>query len=260
MNFLRQSWFHIEEFSSTPYFAQLMVMGTLSTCLVQRLGVAAWHTDPVIAMLRSFAIAMWMSCTAAAGIIGFERRKGTLVYLLASPTHPMLAIASLVLPVASFGMLSFPLSVLIWIVPGRSSVTWAQVGSSLPLLLIGLFMVWLASVSITLVIALLFVLTPNATVYEDLLLVPLMVVSGVFVLPGASQSQESIWQSIVRHISYVFPTTGATRNLYSTVQGNISMAWLVQSILLTMIWICIATALGFWVMRKVRHDASLEVA
>ncbi|WP_455090539.1 multidrug ABC transporter permease [Parascardovia denticolens] len=207
--FLRIARFELGQFASVCYFVQTVIFATLSACIVQRLGVLAWHSDPYLCFLRSAAIGMWTSAISATGIIGFERSKGTLVCLVSGRTNIVMTLVALVSSVATFSLISFPLACLFWLIPGRGAVSPAFLGVHLPLLIVGMLLFWLATLSITFVMALISVITPRALAYEGLILTPALFFSGIF--PIASP----VYRGFETVFSFLLPTTSATTFLYS---------------------------------------------
>ena len=83
---LRMTAFHIRQFVSVPYFVQVMAVTAAITALVQYLAVRAWGAvTPAQGWTRAGVIGLWSTATCAAGVIGFERHKGTLVHLVMAP-------------------------------------------------------------------------------------------------------------------------------------------------------------------------------
>lgn len=108
---LRLSWFHVRQFMSVPYFIQLMIVTTVTTTLVQYLAARAWGgISPTQGWVRGGVIGLWTTTTCAAGIIGFERYKGTLVHLVMARIGALRSLATVVCSAASVGVLSLPLA------------------------------------------------------------------------------------------------------------------------------------------------------
>ena len=174
--------FHVRQFVSVPYFIQLMVMTTTSTTLVQFLAASAWGgITPTQGWVRGGVVGMWTTTTCAAGIIGFERYKGTLVHLVMAPVGALRSLAAVVCAAASFGLVAFPVAWCTWALlstsvsfTGPGWEVWARLTAGALMLLVG-------CLALSLVIAALFVLTPNAIAYEGLLLVPVFIASGIVV-------------------------------------------------------------------------------
>ena len=105
---------------------------------------------------------MWTTTTCAAGIIGFERYKGTLVHLVMAPVGALRSLAAVVCAAASFGLVAFPVAWCTWALlstsvsfTGPGWEVWARLAAGALMLLVG-------CLALSLVIAALFVLTPNA--------------------------------------------------------------------------------------------------
>ncbi|BAR06239.1 Uncharacterised protein [Scardovia inopinata] len=251
--FLRIAWFELRQFASVGYFAQTVIFATLSACIVQRLGVLAWHADPYLCFLRSAAIGMWTSAISAAGIIGFERSKGTLVYLVSGKTDILLTLTALVSSVATFSLLSFPLAGLVWLIPGRSGLTLSALLAHLPALLTGMILFWLASLSITYVLALLSVITPRALAYEGLILTPALFFSGIF------PSQSPIYQKLQMVFTFLLPTTPATTFLYAYAQPGVMIRSGIICLAVTGLWLLGARLVAGRVFKAMRTLGTVEV-
>lgn len=177
---LRMMAFHIRQFVSVPYFIQVMVVATVTTTLVQYLAFNAWHgIEPTVGWVRGGVIGLWSTATCAAGIIGFERYKGTLVHLVLAPIGSLRALAAVVSAAASFGILALPLAWVTWALLSWSvdvtAVSWTRAGA----LVAGTIMLWCGALALSLTVAALFILTPHAITYEGLLLVPIFLLSGL---------------------------------------------------------------------------------
>ncbi|MFI5504943.1 antibiotic transport system permease [Corynebacterium kutscheri] len=176
---LRLMAFHVRQFAAVAYFARLMVFTTIATTIVQWLAVTAWgDSSPEQGWVRGGIIGMWTTATCAAGIIGFERFKGTLVYLIAAPIGALRALVAPVVAASSFGLLAFPVSWLTWVICSHS-VPGLPADTTVITFVLAVLMLYLGCVALTITIAALFVLTPNAISYEGLLVVPIFLLSGV---------------------------------------------------------------------------------
>lgn len=175
--------FHTRQFLRVTYFIQLIIISTAVSGIAQRLAVYAWDSDSYSAFIRTGAIGMWTTVTAAGGIIRYERFRGTLVHHFISRIGPRLSLAALIFSIAISSMLAYFIALCIWIFPGAGNLSFEPVYSRIPSLLIGIIITCAAVFGVALVVASLFVLTPNANAYEPLLLMPLFLLSGVFGIP-----------------------------------------------------------------------------
>ncbi|MCD4549217.1 hypothetical protein [Schaalia sp. lx-260] len=174
-----------------------MFFATFTAGITQRFAVIAWETDPYAAFIRTALIGMWATSTSAAGIISFERRRGTLLYLFTSRTSRVFVLIALISSVSVFSLLSFPLATLIWIIPGHGHLSMSLLLPLLPHLIFLMTLSWAGLFGVTLIVACIFVLTTHAMAYESLLLTPLLLFSGVL----WDAQGHSLWEIVIRSIS-----------------------------------------------------------
>lgn len=182
---LRLMGFSLRQFLTVPYFIQLLISTVLGSVILQALAVHAaaqssegHSVDPTLAWTRAGIVGMWSVCIVSAGIINFERFRGTLVYLCSGSISPVRVLAAIVSSASIVGLAALPLSWLIWaLVTLNPQVT--DFSALWPRYVLGVPLLWLACLSVTFMIAVFFVATPNAIAYEELLLVPVFILSGV---------------------------------------------------------------------------------
>lgn len=191
MNFFNLVKFHFKNYIQTSYFVILLITSTLSILLLQF--IVSWGTnsqiDPNI-WLRTGIFGLWACGTTAAGIIGMQRWQGTIMYLINNPVSDYQSLSAVVLPAGIFGVFSFPLAYFF------SVVLNIQVNFSLEII-IYVLLFWIGAMMLDLVIAAFFVLTPNAIVYEELMTLPVLLISGLFKLPDVLLPIKSIGQILV---------------------------------------------------------------
>lgn len=247
---VRMTVFHVRQFVSVPYFIQLMVMTTTSTTLVQFLAASAWGgITPTQGWVRGGVVGMWTTTTCAAGIIGFERYKGTLVHLVMAPVGALRSLAAVVCAAASFSLVAFPVAWCTWALlstsvsfTGPGWEVWARLTAGALMLLVG-------CLALSLVIAALFVLTPNAIQYEGLLLVPVLVVSGIVF----TSTTPPAWLAVV---SRFLPLSVPFELLLGRATSEVALgAWLVC----TAAWLGLAAFLGRRALRLATRTGTLEV-
>lgn len=246
-------WFELRQFASVPYFAQLMVVATLSAVVTQVLAWRVWGGDPAVLWVRSGIIGMWTVSTCATGILGFERYKGTLVYLVAGRIDPRRPLAAVVSSVSTFGLAAMPLSWAIWTALTRTAgVSMSQV----PRLIGGTVLLWFACLSVAFVIATVFVLTPNAIAYESLLLAPVLIASGLLF----TQSTPPAWLHAAGMVIPIHWPIDMLLGNRETAGGALA-TWTNASIGLTvsLIWMAAAWTLGRVVLDRACRSATLEV-
>lgn len=242
--------FHIRQFITVPYFVQVMVVTTVTTTLVQFLASSAWSSiSPTQGWVRGGVIGVWTTSTFAAGIIGFERYKGTLIHLVIAPIGALRAIASVVSAAASFGIFAMPLSWVTWAILSRS-INFTPMNQWKGLnFLGGSILLLIGCLTLSLVIAAIFVLTPNAISYEGLLLVPVFIASGIVV----TSTSPPRWLDI---ISSLLPL----RLPFNLLLGRpVSVLDILGWCIIVMAWIVLAISLGRKALTLATRMGSLEV-
>ena len=185
---LRLMSFSLRQFLTVPYFLQLLLLSTFGATALQALAAGAWPVDATLAWTRAGIIGTWNMCIVAAGILNFERYRGTFVYLLNGAVNPLRALAAVVSTASTFGLAALPWAWVFWALCTFSVdfTDFTQVGARY---LVGLPLLWVSCLAVTFVIAGFFVATPNAIAYEELLLVPVFVASGVLF----TESSAPVW-------------------------------------------------------------------
>lgn len=179
--FLSLAWFHLKIFAKNSYFVGLVFTGTLSLLFIEYIVAYASHA-PLTSQswIRAAIFGLWNCGTTAAGCIAFQRHRGTLPYLLNHKVSDEVSLAAVVAPAASFGLFCFPLAM----VAGK--ILGFPVSLS-PSFLLAIGCLWFGALVLDFFIAAIFVLTRHAMVYEALLLLPILLISGLYTLPTAAQ-------------------------------------------------------------------------
>lgn len=247
---LRLTAFHIRQFVSVPYFIQLMVFTTIVTTLVQFLAARAWGgITTTQGWVRGGVIGMWTTTTCAAGIIGFERFKGTLAHLVIAPIGALRSLAAVVCAAASFGLAALPVAWCTWAVASWSVdftvPGWMGAGR----MVVAALLLLAGCLALSFVIAALFVLTPNAIAYEELLLVPVFIASGILFTSTAPPP----W---LAGISRLLPLSVPFDMLLRRAVSAVDVAgWLVCMV----VWLGLAALLGRRALRLATRAGTLEV-
>lgn len=121
---------------------------------------------------------------------------------------------ALVLSVAIASILAFATALPIWLVSGPGRVPFQMLLHELPQLLVRIIIICISACGVALIIASLFVLTPHASAYEALLLMPLFLISDIFGIPGGPIGTLMMWASPTMRIlaATLEPTlTGSAR-------------------------------------------------
>jgi len=254
MNDLRMWWFHARNFARTGYFVQLLFTSTLGMVALQALAARASDaagpgTDGYgLGWLRAGMLGTWTMCSVATGMLGFQRFQGTLVHLMRTPHSAFRVLMPVVGAAATFGLLALPLALgFSWLL--RQPITFGALGPTL----LAVLVFWLACLSISAVIGMLFALTPNAIMYQELVIVPMVLVSGVFGTPAWLPS----WLTT---LARVLPTRSAVELLQQVTAGH-TVSWLLVAEALggTVLWLVIAVWAAGLISRRATAAGSLEV-
>lgn len=251
MRDLRLLRFQLKQFALTSYFVQVLFSVTLISVLMQWLLIYAGDaTDDAAALvwIRAACVGAWAVACLSAGILGFQRFQGVLSWLISSPLGAWRTILPLIASLAGIGSLSFAIGALAGLVLGLP-ISIASPGG----FVLGLIAYTLGCCAIGSVIALLFLLSPNAITYEPLLATPLVLITGVFGYP------ESLAPTL--HIaSLVVPTGSGVQLLLGSVHdGGVDAGLFLTSLLASLGWFVIASLALRFVLHRVRRTGTLEV-
>lgn len=240
--------FHVRHFARNGFFVQLLVTTTIGMVALQALAGRAPGAGNELGWLRAGLVGTWTECTVAAGMLGYQRFQGTLVYLMRSALPSPRVLFPVVGAASVFGLAAFPLSI------GSSLVLSqpVQVSSWMHLVMaVGVF--WVACLSVSLVIGMLFVLTPNAMTYEGLLAIPILLASGIFGTPAGTPA----W---LVHAMRVLPLRSAVEAFSAPGAAARTSGSLVgESLAISVVWIAIAWACSQLVARRAIAHGSLEL-
>lgn len=243
MRFLRLFWFHFKIYASNQYFIWLTLSSTVSLFLLQY--VVAYATDQLddpTLWIRSGVFGLWSSATTAAGCIGFQRFQGTLPYLTNTRIDDRLSMAALILPAASFGLLAFPISFILALLLG---VSHSNVSLHLILLITAL---WAAAALMDFLIATFFLLTTNAIVYEKLITIPLLLLSGLF-------SSAPILTPLLKVFQWVIPIASPVHTLLNQSSNFNLVAFLISCLL----WIIVTWTLTKRVILTAKRTGNVRL-
>lgn len=243
--FMSMLWFHLRLFSGNAFFVQLMVTSTLSVLALQLLALRG--ADGVATggdiWLRSGMAGAWSVSTVAAGIIFFQRAQGTLVHLTFTPAPIGTAMLPVVGAASTFGLLAFPLaagaSALVGVTPRAHALL--QLAAGIPLF-------WVACLSISCVVAGLFILTPNAFTYEGLLAVPLILLSGIF--------GSALIPTWARWLGWLLPTRSGVEVLLTP---GFQIGSALTALALSALWLTVAGVAQSRALRRARVSGTLEL-
>lgn len=175
MRFLRLFWFQFKLYISNQYFFWLTITSTVSIFILQyTIAYANDGLNDSMVWIRSAVFGLWASCTTATGSIGYQRFQGTLPYIINTRYDERGSLIALLLPASSYGLISFPLA---WLLAKIFSVSTGSVDGKFILMVL---LLWIGAATVDIVIAAFFTLTPNALVYEALINIPILLLTGLF--------------------------------------------------------------------------------
>jgi len=238
--------FHVRLFAVNSYFIQTLFTSTLSILFLQAL--VASHADGAESeiWIRAAIIGSWTVSSVATGLIGFQRYQGTLVYLVVSDAGPAKSLVPVVASASVFAIAAFPLSLAVSIaigLPVSVNSVWAFIVAVLVFLI--------GTTSMCLVIAALFVLTPNAIAYESIVAIPIVLLSGVFFDPTTIGPFG--W------ITRVFPITSAVQILKHPEFDSSFGRELLISIAVSLVWLAAGFFAGRLALRAATRTGTLEM-
>ena len=243
MRFLRLFWFQFKLYISNQYFFWLTITSTVSIFVLQYTIAYANHglNDPMV-WIRSAVFGLWASCTTAAGSIGYQRFQGTLPYIINTRYDERVSLIALLLPASSYGLLAFPLSFLL-------AKIFSVATGTIDLKFIGIvILLWIAAATMDILIAAFFTLTPNALVYEALINIPILLLTGLF-------GNRAISLPLMEVSQYFLPMTMPVRVLlYSGNMTNI-LAYICSML----IWILLILVMVRKINDLAREKGTLKI-
>ncbi len=242
MIFTKLFIFHFKIFAKNKYFLTLMLTTTISILVAQY--IIAYSTNSLndtSIWIRAAIFGLWATTITAAGMITFQKFLGTLPYLLGSNYNVHKTILSLILPCSSFGLLAFVVSFI-----GAKLL-------GLPVLyfdtsqFVAVLFLYFGAVSYSLVIAPLFVLTRNAIVYEQILNIPVILISGIF-------NVNLLSESFLNTMQYFNPISGPIRYLMGYTDDYLLSAFISQ-----IIWFTVSYFIVNYIMNEIKRSGKIEV-
>ncbi|MDR2702989.1 MAG: ABC transporter permease [Cellulomonadaceae bacterium] len=250
MNDVRMWWFHVNQFRRNSYFTQLLFTSTLSILIVQAL--AARNPNSAAASdlnwLRAGMLGAWTMCAVAVGLLNYQRHLGTLVHLVRTPYLAVRTLFPAVGAASVFGLAAFPIAAL-----GSRALGMPVALGNIGSLLIAALLFWLACVSVSTAVGMFFVLSPDAFAYESLIGVPIVLVSGVF-------GTASWIPNSVISIARILPTRAAVELLTNVATGGpLSITTIIEVLLVSLLWLALATLIANKVTKRATVMGTLEV-
>ena len=176
--FLHLIDFQVKEYVKNTYFVNLVLIQTTMMMLYEYLTHYVHHNYSGQEWLIAGVIGLWASCTTSGGALGFQRFQGTLPHLLNGALPPFEVLLATLAPAAIYGLVAFPLAALEALILGMpiNYLSWE--------LLLGIVVLWFTATVLSYVVSLIFVLSKHAMQYEELLLLPILLLSGFLTIPS----------------------------------------------------------------------------
>lgn len=177
LNFIYLAAFHIKLYAKNSYFVTLLFSVSTSMVLLQYIVTYGNNINTEDVWIRSGIFGMWAISTTAAGYISFQKYQGTLPYLLNNPVSDKVSLLALLLPITTFGLLAFPISYILSFLlgMGHGDISLQTLGA--------IAMTYTGSLIVSFIIAGIFIFTRDAIIYEQIINIPLLLLSGIFGFP-----------------------------------------------------------------------------
>ncbi len=236
MNTLQILNFHLKQILKERFYFWNVFNQTVSFFLLQYvITFQAKNIDFNYIFLRSAIIGLWSSCILSAGAIGYQRYQGTLLYILNNNISDIKSIITVIVPTSIIGLLSFPISYILSILLGHGiELNYSEI--------LGVVLFWIGAVVISILISFIFVLSRNAQIYEELLLFPILIISGLFPL--------KVIPTYLNHlISWLIPISAPLK----IMQSGVNFQFLIQFLTSVIIWILFETIISKYIFSSYKN-------
>lgn len=179
MRLIKLITFQLKLYLKNNYFISLVLISTTTLLLYEYLASYPSKSYSGNEWLIAGVMGLWSSCTTSAGALGYQRFQGTLIHLLNSGISTIQVLISIISPAAIYGLIAFPLAAI------ESFILQIPINNVNYNTLIGIILFWLAATVLSYFISLLFILSKNSLEYEELILLPVLLLSGLLPLPKA---------------------------------------------------------------------------
>lgn len=243
MRFIKMVNFQLKLYVKNSYFVNLVIISTTTMLLYQYLAHYVHHNYSGQEWLIAGVMGTWASCTTSAGALGFQRWQGTLPYLLNTVIPREKVLLATLSPAAIYGLMAFPLAIL------ESLILGMPINNLGMQLLLGIFLFWCAATVLSYFISLLFLLSRNSMVYEELVLLPILLLSGLLNVP-------SYITNYVKPIQMLSPLTLPIKLIY---HQNIQNSFIIAFLIVVIFFIGISKLLTNFVVKKAFKDGGVDV-
>lgn len=243
MRFFKLTFFQLKLYVKNSYFINLVLVETTMMLLYEYLAHYVSKDYTGIEWLIAGIMGTWASCTTSAGALGYQRFQGTLMYLLNTAIPREEVLIATLSPAAIYGLVAFPLA-------GVEAFILGMPLKYLDLqLVVGVFLFWLASVVLSYLISLFFLLTKNAMQYEELVLLPILLLSGMLAIPDSIEK-------IIHPFQLLSPLSLPIRIIYHQA---ISASWIISYVLILVFFFILGKLLTNYVVQRAFKEGRLNV-
>lgn len=243
MKLLKMILFQLKLYVKNSYFVSLVLIETSSMLLYEYLANFTNQSYSGKEWLIAGIMGMWASCTTSAGALGFQQWQGTLAHLLNSGLSSVKVLISVLSPAAIYGLISFPLAGL------EARILNIPVDYFDLQLLVGIILFWFASTVLSYFISLLFILSRNAFEYEELILLPILLLSGMLATPAYVIP-------FIKPIQLLSPLSFPIRIIY---HHNFRWDFMISYLLIILLFIVISKLLTNIVIKRAFKEGRLNI-
>ena len=245
---LREGAFHLRLLLRNAYFVQAALIAPVVFVVLR---VQAGQGGPGLGV-DGAVVGVWTVTAAAVGILGYQRSQGTLEQIALTPRPLGSALAPIPLACVGVGVLSIPAAIV------ASRLLGVRFAPHSPALVaLGLVLLFAACGTTALVLSGLFVLTPHATVYEPVLVAPVLLLSGAVI----DRAQLPVPLQL---LGVVDPLTGAVQVLHAGVSGDASgdvvALWSAQGLITSLLSLLLARLILRTALRRARLAGTLALS
>lgn len=243
MQFLKLVSFQLKLYVKNSYFVNLVLVETTMMLLYEYLAHYSTHSYSGQEWLIAGIMGTWASCTTSAGALGFQRFQGTLMYLLNTAISREKVLLATLSPAAIYGLVAFPLAGIEAVILGMpvKFLDWQ--------LVLGVILLWVAATTLSYFISLFFLLTKNAMQYEELILLPILLLSGLLTIPDGIAK-------VIHPFQLISPLSMPIRVIY---HQNVSAIWIVAYVIVLIVFAIISKLLTDHVVQRAFKEGRLNV-
>ncbi|NQX05395.1 ABC transporter permease [Rathayibacter sp. VKM Ac-2856] len=245
---VREGAFHLRLLLRNAYFVQTALIAPL---VLVALRVQAGRGGPAL-WADGVVVGVWSATATAVGILGYQRMQGVLEQIALTPRPIGTALAPISIACTAVGVLSLPAAVL-----GAGLLDGWTAPHSPALVALGLVLLAAACATTALALSGLVVLTRHATVYEPILLAPVLLLSGAVI----KHAQLPVPLQL---LGVLDPLTGAVQVLHAGISGGLApgavAVWSAQGLLAALVSALVARAILRVAVRRARSAGTLALS